>query len=83
MLLVPLIVTLWTAGLLLVAGLCAAARRGDAASALAQSLEQATPEPLVTAIPAALLRAGRTARARRRVALHKIITTRGLLASTI
>jgi hypothetical protein len=51
MILVPLIATLWTAGLLLVAGLCAAARRGDIASASAAVLEQPSPEHLVSAIP--------------------------------
>jgi hypothetical protein len=51
MLLVPLIAALWIAGLLLVAGLCAAARRGDVASALASTREPAAPEPIVSARP--------------------------------
>jgi hypothetical protein len=54
MLLMLLIAGLWTAGLLLVAGLCIAARRGDRESELALALapEQAPPEPLPPVISA-------------------------------
>ena len=49
MLLVLLIAGLWASGLLLVTGLCAAARRGDAESA--HAAEAAAWEPVVTAMP--------------------------------
>lgn len=49
MLLVLLIGGFWAAGLLLVTGLCAAARRGDAESA--HAAEAATWEPVLTAMP--------------------------------
>lgn len=54
MLLMLLIAGLWAAGLLLVAGLCIAARRGDRESerALALAPEHAPPEPLAPVISA-------------------------------
>jgi hypothetical protein len=54
MLLMLLIAGLWTSGLLLVAGLCVAARRGDRESALAlvSAPEQAPPEPIGPVIAA-------------------------------
>ncbi len=52
MLLVLLIAVFWAAGLLLVVGLCAAARRGDRESALAQASERAIAEPLAPVIAA-------------------------------
>jgi hypothetical protein len=56
MLLMLLIAGLWTAGVLLVAGLCIAARRGDRESELALALapEQSPPEPVAPAISARL-----------------------------